>query len=231
MTNQELILERLDRIESQIAPLTDSVKSVKELKDDLMHLAHPASSTLIKHLGEVESSFQLEDLSVLTKQFLRSVKNLTYALNQLENIIDFVKTAEPLLRTVIPQFITYLDDLEQRGVFRILGATLNIRAKIADSYSPEDIDKIGDGLVSLLGLAQKITDPRTLAVLEKFAELPSNMDLEKSKDIGPFGLFSACSGKEAKQGLGVLLELTKAMGSLKAALPISESVEAGAPSE
>ncbi len=231
MTNEELILERLDRIESQIAPLEDSARGVKELKDDLMIIAHPASSMLIKHLEEVESSFQLEDLTVLTKRFLRSVKHITYALDQLENAIDFVKTSEPMLKTFIPQFIKYLDDLEQRGVFRILGVTLNIRAKIADAYSPEDIEKIGDGLVALLGLAQKITDPQTIAVLEKFAELPSNIDLENSKDIGPFGLFSACSGKEAKQGLGVLIELTKAMGSLKAAVPLSAPVEAEALSE
>ena len=142
MTNEELILERLDRIESQIAPLADSARGMKELKDDLMIIAHPASSMMIKHLEEVESSFQLEDLTVLTKRFLRSVKNITYALDQLENAIDFVKTSEPMLKTFIPQFIKYLDDLEQRGVFRILGATMNIRAKIADAYSPEDIDKI-----------------------------------------------------------------------------------------
>jgi len=216
MTNEELIMERLDRIEAQIAPLAESARGLNELKDDLMIVAHPASQMLIKELQDVESSFQLQDLMKLTKQMLRNVKNITFTLQQLETFIDFATTAEPLLRTAIPQAISYLNDLEQRGVFRILGATLDIRAKLAAAYTPEDIDKIGDGIVAFLGLAQKIADPQSVAFMEKFAEIPSKLDLAVSKDCGPWGLFSACSDPDVKKGLGVLMELTKAMGKLKA---------------
>jgi len=216
MTNEELIMERLDRIEAQIAPLAESARGLNELKDDLMIVAHPASQMLIKELQDVESSFQLQDLMKLTKQMLRNVKNITFTLQQLETFIDFATTAEPLLRTAIPQAISYLNDLEQRGVFRILGATLDIRAKLAAAYTPEDIDKIGDGIVAFLGLAQKIADPQSVAFMEKFAEIPSKLDLAVSKDCGPWGLFSACTDPDVKKGLGVLMELTKAMGKLKA---------------
>lgn len=215
MTNEELILERLDKIEAQIAPLAESFKGVDELKDDLSPLAHNAIKLVIKELEDVESSFQLEDLLEMFKRMLRSVRSLTYTLGQLENIIDFVTTLEPLLKSSVPQFINYLDDLEQRGVFRILNATLGVRAKIASAYSPEDIEQIGDGLVSLLGLAKKITDPQTLALLESLAEMPAKLDLERSKNVGPFGLLWACSNKDVKEGLGVLMQLTKGMGKLK----------------
>jgi uncharacterized protein YjgD (DUF1641 family) len=216
MTNEELIMERLDRIEAQIAPLAESARGLKELRDDMMVIAHPATQVLIKELQDVESSFQLQDLMKLTKQTLRSVKNITFALEQLESFIDLATTAEPLLRTAVPQAIRYLDDLEKRGVFRIMGATLDIRAKLAAAYTPEDINKIGDGIVAFLGLAQKIADPQSVAFMEKFAEIPSKLDLTVSKDCGPWGLFSACSDPEVKKGLGVIMELTKAMGKLKA---------------
>ena len=36
-----------------------------------------------------------------------------------------------------------------------------------------------------------------------------------AKPVGPFGMLGALSSKEARQGLGVLMELTKAMGWLK----------------
>jgi uncharacterized protein YjgD (DUF1641 family) len=215
MTNEELIMERLDRIEAQIAPLAESARGLKELRDDMMVIAHPATQVLIKELQDVESSFQLQDLMKLTKQTLRNIKNITFALEQLENFIDFATTAEPLLRTAVPQAIRYLDGLEKRGVFRIMGATLDIRAKLAAAYTPEDIDKIGDGIVAFLGLAQKIADPQSVAFMEKFAEIPSKLDLAVSKDCGPWGLFSACSDPEVKKGLGVIMELTKAMGKLK----------------
>lgn len=226
MTNQELILERLDRIEAQLAPVVQTAKNIVELKDDLTPLSKQAIQLVIKELEDVESSFQLEDLLLMIKRMFRSVTNITFTLEQLENIIDFVTTLEPLLRSSVPQIISYLDDIEQRGVFRIINATLGVRAKIAEAYSPEDIEEIGDGLVALLGLAKKITSPQTIAFLENIAELPAKLDFSASKDVGPFGLLRASSNKEVKEGLGVLIELTKGLGNLK-----SVAGAGGAPAE
>ncbi len=100
-----------------------------------------------------------------------------------------------------------------------------MRAKVAASYSAEDIDHIGDGLVALLGLAQKFGDPQAKSFLEKLAALPSKVDLENAKPVGPFGMLGALSSKEAKQGLGVLMELTKAMGGLTNGGASSEAEE------
>lgn len=215
MTTEKQILERLDRIEAQLAPVSQTASGLNELRNDLIPLSGQAFRLLIRELEDVESSFQLEDLLALMKRFLRSVKHLKFSLEQLENIVDFVLTVEPLLKSSVPQLINYLDDLEQRGVLRIIQSTLDVRAKIAATYSAEDIEQIGDGLVALLGLAQKLSDPQAIAFLQKMAELPSKVDLAKAKPIGPFGMLGALSSKEARQGLGVLMELTKAMGNLK----------------
>ena len=215
MTNEELILERLDRIEAQLAPITQTASGIKELREDLIPLSGQAFRLLIRELEDVESGFQLEDLMVLTKRFLRSIKHIVFTLEQLENIVDFVTTIEPLLKSAVPQVINYLDDLEQRGVLRIITSMLDVRAKIAAAYGPEDIDQIGDGAVAALGLAKKLSDPKASEFLEKIAGLPSKVDLSSAKPVGPIGMISALSSKEAREGLGVLMQLTKAMGDLK----------------
>lgn len=215
MTNEELILERLDRIEAQLAPIAQTASGIKELREDVIPLSGQAFRLLIRELEDVESSFQLEDLMVLLKRSLRSVKHIIFALEQMENVVDFVTTIEPLLKSSVPQIINYLDDLEQRGILRIITSTLDVRAKIAEAYSAEDIDKIGDGAVVALGLAKKLSDPKAAEFLEKIAELPSKIDLSGAKPVGPFGMLSVLSSKEARAGLGVLMQLTKAMGELK----------------
>ena len=215
MTNEELILERLDRIESQLAPITQTASGIKELREDLIPLSGQAFRLFVRELEDVESSFQLEDLMALLKRSLRSVKHIIFTLEQLENMVDFVTTIEPLLKSAVPQVINYLDDLEQRGVLRIITSMLDVRAKIAAAYSPEDIDQIGDGAVVALGLAKKLSDPKAAKFLEKIAELPTKIDLAGAKPVGPFGMLSALSSKEAREGLGVLMQLTKAMGELK----------------
>jgi len=215
MTNEELILERLDRIEAHLAPISHTAAGIKELKEDLIPLSGQAFRLLIRELEDVETSFQLEDLLVLFKRMLRSTNDIKFILDQMESIVDLVTTIEPLFKSAIPQIINYLDDLEQRGVLRVMQSMLDVRAKIATAYTPEDIDQMGDGAVSLIGLTKKLSDPQATAFLEKIAELPAKIDLSSSKPIGPFGLIGALSSKEARKGLGVLMELTKAMGNLK----------------
>jgi uncharacterized protein YjgD (DUF1641 family) len=215
MTNEELILERLDRIEAQLTPIAVTAGGIADLREDLIPLSGQAFRLLIRELEDVESGFQLEDLMVLLKRFLRSIKHIIFSLEQLENTVDFVTTIEPLLKSAIPQVINYLDDLEQRGVLRVITAMLDVRAKIAAAYSPEDIDQIGDGAVVALGLAKKLSDPKAAEFLEKVAGLPSKVDLANAKPVGPFGMLGALSNKQARDGLGVLMEITKAMGALK----------------
>jgi hypothetical protein len=86
MTTEEQILERLDRIEAQLAPMSASAKGLNELKEDLIPLSGQAFRLLIR---------ELEDLLALMKRSLHSVKHLQFCLEQLENVVDFVTTIEP----------------------------------------------------------------------------------------------------------------------------------------
>jgi len=215
MTNEELILKKLDHLEAQIEPIINFSKSATELRDDLVPLGNQATAILINELQEVEAGFQLEDLLRLVKQAMRSTNNLVFMMRQMNSIIEFVKDLEPLLKSTVPLVIDSLDKLEQQGVFRIVKATLDIRAKIASAYTPEDIEKIGDGLVVALGLAKKLSEPVMIAFLEKVTDLPAALNLADAKKTGPFGLLSAGFDPEIKEGIGVVLELTKALSGLK----------------
>ena len=225
MTNEELILAKLENLESQIAPLVKTAKNMAELRDDMIPLSNQAFHILIKELQEVEAGFELDDLFLLIKQMLRSTRSFIFTLKQLQSMVDFLKDLEPLLKQSVPLMISYLDDLEKRGVFRIIKAMMDVRAKVAAAYTPEDIDQIGDGMVALLGLLKSVADPQAMALLKKAAEIPATLDLSDSKKIGPWGLLSAGYDPEVKQGLGVLIELTKALGKLKGNGDLSASVK------
>ena len=225
MTNEELILKRLENIETQITPLIKTADKLNELREDMIPLSNQAVQLLINELQDVEAGFELDDLFHLVKQLLRSTRSIIFGLKQMVGFVEFMKDMEPLLKQAVPQMINYLDDLEQRGVLRIIQAMMGVRAKVAAAYTPEDIDQIGDGMVSLLGLGKKLTDPKLLTFLEKVVEIPAAVDLSASKKVGPWGLVSASSNDEVKEGLGVLIELTKALSKLKENGDIAASVE------
>jgi uncharacterized protein YjgD (DUF1641 family) len=215
MTNEELILQRLDALEDKIDPLIKQANKWGEFADDLVPLQHQAVTLLIGHLQEIEAGFQLEDLFEMIKQSARSIKNLMFALKAMNNIIEFITDVEPLLKSAVPKAIEHLDELERKGVFRIIKAMMDVRAKVAAEYDGDDIEQISDGMVAMLRLGKKMSDPNTLAFLEKAAAIPGSVDLDNTKKIGPFGMLSAGFNSEVKEGLGVMIALTKAMGKMK----------------
>ncbi len=213
--NDEMVLKRLEGLERQVGFLVESTKGWQELKHDLTPIFNDAFKLVMKELGQVEAGFQLEDVFALVKRGLRSIRNLTYTLEQMENIIDLWQTVEPLLHAAVPKVINHLDELEQKGVFRIYKAMVEVRSKVAQAYPPEAIEEMGDSFVTLLSLLKKMGDPNIREVMEKLIDVMAELNLKECKDCGPFGLVAAMGSKEAKQGLGVMLELTKGLGKLK----------------
>jgi len=215
MNNEQVIMEQLDHLGQEIATLTDSARALRELRDDLSPRVNETVKVLIEQLAEIEADVQFEDLVALLKNLMRNVRNLGWSVDQLKNLIDFLRTVEPLLKSAVPQAIIYLDKLERQGVFRVVASMMKVLEKIAETYTPEDIEQIENGLVPLVGVAKKLTTPEALNLLDKAAEVPARVDLSEAKAVGPFGMLFALGNSEVKQGMGVVLELTKALSLLK----------------
>jgi uncharacterized protein YjgD (DUF1641 family) len=69
--------------------------------------------------------------------------------------------------------------------------------------------------VRLAGCLQKLTTPEALDLLDKAADIPSQLDVTDSKSVGMWGMLGALSRPEVKEGIGVALELTSSLAKLK----------------
>jgi len=213
-SKEDLLMERLDRMEGQLQTLVKAQQGLAELKADIAPLINSAVRLLIKELGMVESGFQLEDVFALMKQGMRSVRNLTKALEMMENLFELGNSVEPLLKSTVPNLINYMDNLERKGVFRTYAAMLEVRAKVAAHYDPEEMADMSDAFVLLLSMLKKLSDPQMIDFMNRILDLPMGINLKDAKPMGPLGMLSVMGSKEAKQGLGVAMELTKALGKL-----------------
>jgi uncharacterized protein YjgD (DUF1641 family) len=215
MNDERLILQQLDYLRKDISSISDSARSLQELKEELSPRVSEAISVLIKELAEVEPDCTLEDLGYLLKNAMRSVRNINWSLDQLKSLIDFLRSVEPLLKSSVPEAIYQLDQLEQHGIFQLISAMLAVMQKIAQTFTPQDFEQIGEGLVRLVGVAKKLTSPNALDLLDRAAEIPAKLDLSHAKPVGVFGAAFAMRNPEVKQGMGVLLEITKGLALLK----------------
>ena len=224
MSAEEQILERLTRIEEkleqfsscadQLKNFTNVFENFHDLGRDVSLLTYPAVKILTEELGEVETGFQFEDISYLLKRFLLSLRHIAWGLEQLENLVDWWQDMEPIMKIAVPHVIDILEDLDQKGIFKGYQAMLHGYAKIAQKYGPEDIDLIAEGIVSMHGVAKKFTDPKFIKFIESFMDVPTQVNLEECKPSGPLGLMWRMRSQESRRGLGVLAELTKALGKL-----------------
>jgi len=92
-------------------------------------------------------------------------------------------------------------------------------AKLASNYTPEDIEVIDEGFVRMHGMVKKFSNPQFIQFMERFMDVLCLVSLEETRPVGPFGLLWKMRSQEAKEGLGVMVELTKALGNLKAVFP------------
>ena len=214
MTNEELILEKLEHLEAQIQPLVKNSQKLEELKNDLMPIGNHATALLIEQLTEVEAGFQLEDFLGLVKEAMRNTQNFIFMLKQMANIIEFVKDLEPLLKSAVPQLIHILDDMERKGVLRMFKSTLDLRKKAAAAFTPEDIELLWDTLIKYMELAKSLSDPKAVKAFEQLSRVPSKIDLDNAKSVGMLGMLRAGFNPEISKGLGIMMELAKAMGRI-----------------
>lgn len=101
------------------------------------------------------------------------------------------------------------------GVFDKLGALKGVGGKMLDTTTPDDIARLGESLVFLLALLQKLADPKVQTFLMRAVDMLGAVDLDNAKPVGMFGMVGAMGAKETKEGLGVALEVLKALGKLR----------------
>jgi uncharacterized protein YjgD (DUF1641 family) len=61
-----------------------------------------------------------------------------------------------------------------------------------------------------------LADPKCIQFLEKLVDVSLEVDLAAAKPVGPWSMLRQMRRPDCRQGLGVMLELTRALGKMKA---------------
>jgi len=223
MSSKEKILAELAALRAEVAPLAEAARSMDSLRRDLAPRVEEAVRALILELAEVESDFQLEDLLELTKKSMRNVRTFSRALDQLGSLLNLVDNLDPLVRQSVPVWIATLDDLERKGVFTVLKGLVGAMEKVSSAYGQEDMEHIGDGLVVLMGLARGLAEPQTAALVSRLAAAPGKMRPDAAKDVSPWELVTSLGDPAVRRGLGLMVELTRALGDASPPTPRSSA--------
>lgn len=125
-----------------------------------------------------------------------------------EELIDEMK---PIAGLMMKSAISRLEGWRERGVFDMLKVAGTALDRVLDNYTKDDAELLADALVGILGTVRSITQPGVLQLADEATDLL--LDPGDAKPVSIFGVMTrAARDQEVQRGLGVMLELLRAVG-------------------
>lgn len=204
------LMAKLDYLVAQAEAQRRFQDEMEELKRDLIPIANHMIKLTIDELAEVGSEFQAEDLLFMLKRLLRDTRLIVDGLDRLESMAELFDETQRLSKQVFNQAVTKLDRLEREGYFTFARGGWRIAERIVSEFGEEDINALGDNIVTILRTVRNLTQPEIMALTNNaLGALQS--DLPEDGNPSLWTLLRDLSDPKVRRGLSRLLNMVKVL--------------------
>lgn len=188
---------------------------MEDLKDDLMRVTKGIYETAVEELDQVSDYVNTNDILHFGKYMLRNINTISTVVQQLESMKDFLRDSAPLIRQYALDTMTKLDEIDRKGYFEFAKELGNISDNVITSFNKEDINNLGDNIVSILNTIKNLTQPDMLNAINDAVNVYKNLDIEIKDNISLFGLMKELNNPELKRGLYFAIEFLKKISAIQ----------------
>jgi len=174
-----------------------------------MPVAQEALVGVQGELQQLEGQLDLDAWRLLLRKVAASAPRLVRLLDKLEALDDLAGELAPLGGGMLGELAIRLDDLEQRGVLRLLRGGADLLDRIAAHYSQADIDQLSDNIVQILDTVKNLTQPDLLNLANNAASVIHEQEQHPPPRVSLWGMLRAMGEPEVQQGVGALLEILR----------------------
>jgi uncharacterized protein YjgD (DUF1641 family) len=204
------LMAKLDYLVAQAQAQQRFQDEMEELKRDLIPIANHMIKLTIDELAEVGSEFQAEDLLFMLKRLLRDTRLIVDGLDRLESMAELFDETQRLSKQVFNQAVMKLDHLEREGYFTFARGGWRIAERIVSEFGEEDINALGDNIVTILRTVRNLTQPEIMALTNNaLGALQS--DLPEGGNPSLWTLLRDLSDPKVRRGLSRLLNMVKVL--------------------
>ncbi|MCO6451781.1 MAG: DUF1641 domain-containing protein [Caldilineales bacterium] len=184
-----------------------------ELKTDLTPIMNDVYQVAVEQMAELEPHVNLDDVMDLLKRLARNTRTIEQMLDQLESLSDLVKDVMPIVNDAFLAAVTKLDEMERKGYFEAMREGAYVADNIVEAFGPEDVRQLGDNVVTILTTVKEMTQPEVMETVQSLTNRMREVE-ERPETINTsfFGLFKQMRDPEVRRGLGVTLQMLKAIG-------------------
>jgi uncharacterized protein YjgD (DUF1641 family) len=217
MTNEEIakqLLEiqgKLDVITEEMAARKRQRQEMQELKDDLSAIAKDVFQTAVVELEDVAPFVNTGDFLHLIKKILRNTNAISAAISKFEGTIDFVEDFKPIGNDMFCGVLHKLDELENKGYFRLTRELAGAIDNALSQLSEEDIRRLGEKIVQLAGVVKILANSNLIPAVVEAANAIKDEAPEKYDGFGPWGAYKELRRPEMRRAVGMSMEFLKTL--------------------
>ncbi len=199
---------KLDYLVGQMEIQNRQQQELLELRDDLVPVVNHMIMLSIDELAEIGSDFQLEDLLFLLKRLLRDTRMLVDLMDRMQGAVELGDEVQRLGRQAFNQATLTLDRLEQEGYFAFARGSWGILEKIVQEFSEEDVNALGENIVTILKTVRNLTQPEIMALTNQAVEAIRESPADAG-DVTIWTLIKDLSDPKTRKGLARLVNVMK----------------------
>jgi len=210
--------QKIDLLAGQVAYLTQQAQQAErsresnaELVETVMPIARDAMGMAAAQMAEVQEFLELDDLLRLLKKLVQHLPQFELLLDQLDSVLDLVDTAGPIVRQGMDAATGVLDGLEQKGYITFTQRGARILDTIVTSFTPEDVDRLGDNIVLMLNTVKDLTQPELLTFVRSTLQT-AELEVQKPVNIGYMALLGQLRDPAVRRGLALTLRVLQVVG-------------------
>jgi len=106
----------------------------------------------------------------LARQLTRSANTIERSLRTLDALNDLATDLVPVTSEVMTKATSMLEAAEAAGYFSFAKSGLGVVDRVVTSFSQEDVDRLGDNVVSILEMVKELTQPEMVALFSRMIE-------------------------------------------------------------
>jgi len=203
------INRKLDLIIEDRAIQKQNNDAVIDLVDDLSIVGKDAFNSMVEGLDNAGIELDGDSIKHLVLGFIRNVENINILMMSLENVLDLVKDAGPIVKEIGVDAVDKFKEIDDKGYFEIIRQFSSAIDKVMSRFTKEDIATLGDKIESLLNTLLVIIDPAFMSKIEMFVQTYKEIDHENIPSYSVWKVMREFNKPDMKKSIGFIMTFLK----------------------
>jgi uncharacterized protein YjgD (DUF1641 family) len=180
-----------------------------DLVDDLSIVGKDAFKSMVEGLDNSGVELDGDSIKHLILIFIRNIENINTLMMTLENVMDLVKDAGPIIKEVGIDAVDKFREIDDKGYFEVLRQFMSAIDNVMAKYPKEDLAGLGEKIESVLDTLLIIIDPAFMSKIGMFVETYKEIDHENIPEYSIFKVRRELFKPEMKKSIGFIMTFMK----------------------